>query len=66
MKKIFAFLLVFGFVRPLCAADRPIDFDRLPAEARQFITTHFDRARIVLSTVDKELFDSSYTVAFDG
>lgn len=68
MKKIFVLLL--GAVVTLSAFagnDKPIDPEKLPSRAREFITRHFPGADISLATVDRELFDTTYELFFtDG
>ena len=53
---------------PLLAGDdRPITVERLPGQARAFITAHFADTPISLATMDKEFFDTTYEVFFtDG
>ena len=68
MKKLFLLLMAMGLSFPAFAGhDKPISTDKLPAKAREFIAAHFDMSKISLTTMDKELFDTTYEVFFtDG
>lgn len=68
MKKILLLLAATAISCQLFAGDdRPIDVARLPAPAREFIGRHFKNVRVALSTVDREMFDTTYEVFFtDG
>lgn len=68
MKKIlvlFVALLIGSGVA--FADDRPIAYDKVPQNARTFITKHFAKAKVLSSTVDPEfLGGTEYTVYIDG
>lgn len=65
MKKIVVLLLTVCFSSPLFAGDdRPIDKERLPVPAKDFISQYFTDTEISLATMDKELFDTTYEVFF--
>ncbi len=67
MKKLFVLLCAISVSLPLMADnDRPIEIDRLPAPAKEFIRQHFSDAKVALVTEDRELFDTSYKVFFAG
>lgn len=68
MKKVILALLTFGLAFQACAAgdDKPIKVNELPATAQEFISTHFSNTQVMLTTVDKELFDTSYKVVFEN
>lgn len=68
MKKLFVLICAAIVSTPLFAGDdRAISVDRFPAPARQFIDLHFKDVKVVLSTVDREMFDTTYEVFFaDG
>ena len=68
MKKVLLLLLSFGLILPACAAgdDKPIQVNELPATAQEFISTHFAGTQVMLATVDKEIFDTSYKVVFEN
>jgi hypothetical protein len=62
-------VMLLALVLPLVAmaADRPVEFNRLPAPARAFVEKYFADAEVLLATVDKDLLDTSYDVTFaDG
>jgi len=68
MKKLIVTLCALSLSYPLLAGDdRPVAMEQLPATAREFVRTHFDGVRVALSTVDRELLDTTYEVFFaDG
>ncbi len=66
MKKLFVFLLVMTVSLPLLADDRPIDTDRLPERAKEFINQYFKDVAVSLATVDREVFETTYEVFFVG
>lgn len=68
MKKLIVTLCALAVTSPLLAGDdRPITMEQLPAAAREFVKTHFNGVRVALSTVDRELMDTTYEVFFaDG
>ena len=68
MKKIILAVLAFGLALQACASgdDKPIQVNELPATAREFISTHFAGTQVMLATMDKELFDTSYKVVFEN
>ena len=51
---------------PLMADDRPIDVDRLPVRAKEFVNQHFKDVAVSLATVDREIFETTYEVFFVG
>lgn len=52
---------------PACAMqDKPIAVDKLPEKARTFIAQHFADSKIALSTVDREVFNTTYEVVFSN
>jgi hypothetical protein len=64
-------IILFAALTPATAAmadyDKPIRFEDLPAEAREFIRAHFPEAKVTLSTVDREFMDTTYDIIFtDG
>ncbi len=68
MKKLFV-SLVMAVVLPLtaCVNDRPIGFDELPADAKNFITQHFADVKVSLVTIDRDAFETTYDVVLaDG
>ena len=68
MKKLLLLAMALLVAAPAMAGDdKKIDEERLPAKAREFIGLHFDRAKISLVTMDREMFDTTYEVFFtDG
>ncbi len=70
MKKLI--ILLFSLIPSSVALagadeDRPLRFEDLPTDAREFIRTHFPDVKVTLSTVDRELMDTTYDVIFtDG
>ncbi|MDR2893972.1 MAG: PepSY-like domain-containing protein [Alistipes sp.] len=68
MKKLLVTLCALSVSLPLLAGDdRPIAMEQLPVPAREFVKAHFDGVKVALSTVDRELTDTTYEVFFaDG
>jgi hypothetical protein len=71
MKKLFITLIAFLSTATAAMAstdsDRPIVFEQLPLASQEFIKTHFPEAKISLTTVDREAFETTYEVYFkDG
>ena len=68
MKKIIVLMTISFWVGGCKVGnDQPIGQDRLPAAAREFVSRHFSEAEILLATMDKETFDTTYDVFFkDG
>ncbi len=46
--------------------DRMIDWEQLPAQAREFLTTHFEGKALSLAKEDRELFELRYEVVLVG
>ncbi len=68
MKKILVLLVALLISSGAAFADdRPIAYDKIPQNARTFITKHFAQAKVLSSTVDPEfLGGTEYTVYIDG
>lgn len=71
MKKLASLLalvaLLAGATPALAGDDRPIEYAKLPAAARQFITSYFGDTRVSYAKVDSEWWDTTYEVVFvDG
>ncbi len=65
MKKTLVLIFALAVSFPLSADnDQPIDTERLPAPAREFIAQHFKDIGISLTTVDREIFETTYEVFF--
>ena len=46
---------------------KPVAFEQLPAQAQQFVKTHFANCKVLVSTFEKDLLEKSYDVALsDG
>lgn len=45
---------------------RPIAFDQLPAQAQQFVKTHFADAQVTLTTLEKDVLQKSYDVVLNN
>lgn len=71
----FLYSLFFAVAAILCGAgftasaatagDRPATVSDLPREARNFLTAHYASNDVAWSTVDRELFDTTYEVALE-
>lgn len=46
--------------------DRMINWEQLPAQAREFLTTHFEGKALSLAKEDRELFEVRYEVVLVG
>lgn len=68
MKKILSFIVaVLALGGVACAdVDRPIGFDGLPAEAKQFISEYFPGREVTFATVDGHMLGRSYEVIFSN
>ena len=65
MKKLFVLICAMTLSLPLFADDdRPIEVDRLPTPAKEFINRHFKDIKVSLATVDREVFETTYEVFF--
>ncbi len=65
MKKLMilaTLLLTIGITSACADNDRPVEPTQLPEAAQQFIKTHFPNETITFSTVDKEVFETTYEV----
>lgn len=49
---------------PAMGSEKAISPDKLPAAARQTISTHFSGRKVALAKVETELFSKSYSVIF--
>ena len=68
MKKL-VLMLMAAWLMPLAMLadnETPITVDQLPADARTFIATYFADAKVLLATVESEVFSKSYDVHFEG
>lgn len=70
MKKnlVLSAAFLFAAMTIACADDaRPIDYEKLPATARQFVTQNFPEAKVALAKVESPRWNPSYEVVFiDG
>ncbi len=55
-------MLVASIFMVAKAEDRPIQFEQLPQPAKDFVRKHFNEADVVLVTMDKEVFSTTYDV----
>lgn len=59
--------LIMASILPAKAdGDRMIDWEHLPAQAREFLTTHFEGKALSLAKEDRELFELRYEVVLVG
>lgn len=67
MKKITLMLAcMLGIALAATAGDKPIPFDKLPLEAKNFINVNFQNAKVLYSTVDDDFFRPDYNVSLDN
>ncbi len=67
MKKITLMLAcMLGIALAATAGDKPISFDKLPLEAKNFINVNFQNAKVLYSTVDDDFFRPDYNVSLDN
>lgn len=55
-------MLVASIFMVARADDRPIRFEQLPQPAKDFVRKHFNEADVILVTMDKEIFSTTYDV----
>lgn len=55
-------MLVASIFMVAKADDRPIQFEQLPQPAKDFVRKHFNEADVILVTMDKEMFSTTYDV----
>jgi len=68
MKNIFTIVvLALAFAPNVLADDRPVDFNKLPKAAQEFITAYFPDSKVVFAAVDDDIIRPDYKVVFsDG
>ena len=67
MKKIITVLAgVFAITLAAMAGDKPIPFDKLPVEAKNFINVNFQDVKVLYSTQDDDLISPEYNVALEN
>ncbi|MDR2911221.1 MAG: PepSY-like domain-containing protein [Bacteroidales bacterium] len=65
MKNLIVLFCAMAVSSPLFAGDdRPIGVDKFPVPAKEFINKHFKNVQVSLSTVDREILDTTYEVFF--
>ena len=53
MKKIMTIIVSAMFIVPMaCADDKALEFNKLPAAAKEFIRTYFPKDKVLLTTAD--------------
>ena len=63
MKKIMTFIVSAMIIVPMaCADDRPFEFNKLPAAAREFILKYFPNDKVFVTTVDDDMVRPDYEV----
>lgn len=63
MKKIMTFIVSAIILAPMAFADdKPFDFNKLPAVAKEFITKYFPNDKAIVTTVDDDLVRPDYEV----
>lgn len=50
---------------PAHADERPVPKNKLPQQARNFLTKHYSGEQITSATMDKDLFDATYDVSLN-
>ncbi len=68
MKKLFALLAILPAFTASAAVDdeRPIGFEQLPANSREFIKKHFPEAKVAFATVEGRLWPTYEVIFTDG
>lgn len=67
MKKIIITLAgVFAITFAAIADDKPIQFERLPLEAKNFINVNFQGVKVLYTVQDDDIIFPEYTVALDN
>jgi hypothetical protein len=64
MKNLFTFFAVSIMFLTACANDKVIAYDKLPKDAKQFISTYFAGESVALSKMDYEGVKKNYEVVF--
>lgn len=59
-------LLMASILPAKADSDRMINWEQLPAQAREFLTTHFEGKALSLAKEDRELFELRYEVVLVG
>ena len=63
MKNIFATMAVaLAFCFTASADDRPVDFGKLPASAKEFVNTYYSQDKVLSVTKDDDFVRPDYTV----
>jgi hypothetical protein len=72
MKTLFRNLTVTAFCFAVsvfnASADnaKPVAFNQLPAQAQQFVKTHFTDSKVIVSTLESDILEKSYDVALNN
>lgn len=67
MKKFMIMLsCLFGMAVMATAEDKPISFDKLPLEAKNFINVTFQDVKVLYAAVDDDLIRPDYKVALEN
>ena len=63
MKKIMTFIVSAMILAPIAFADdKPFDFNKLPAVAKEFVSKYFPNDKAIVTTVDDDFVKPDYEV----